>query len=179
MERVLAQDSIAWIKSDGGPLLLLAEPLLPSWSGSDLPSGGTDADTTDYDRACDLASDYVSPIGIAEGRGLVLGQEPLQTAWIPFEGNRGGTLVRWVYARNDQNAVQLLSALGPGLDWQPDLTLTVMPGQHVLFDSAYPGVELPAHVIRLELPHCSYHVATAWFKPDEHTEMLLHRLVPA
>ena len=78
-----------WIQSNGGPLLLLPAELLRQWGGTA---------TADYERACTV-QDEIAVLDVGNGVGLVLGDEPHQTAWAPADD--GGLLVRWVYADDE------------------------------------------------------------------------------
>ena len=186
----MTPDAFAWVESNGGPLLLLAAGLLVHWEGSDRPSPGRNvvADfrwdpsgpATDYDRAADVAqASIIGVLPIATGRGLVLGDEPYATTWIPFDGGRGGLLVRWDYAPDDIKAREQLSRLPTSLDWQHDFVFVSPPGMHTLFDAAFPGADLPAESLRFELTAGRYGVESVWYRPNAETSFLLHRLRPA
>src|SRR6266508_53188 len=111
--------TLKWVSKYGGPLLLLSSKLLPYWEGSALPTNGRivearfrwagpDTPTTDYDKACDV-DDCLDLIEVTGGKGLVLGEESLLTAWYPDEGrNQAGTLVRWMYANHEQSVMHAL-----------------------------------------------------------------------
>jgi hypothetical protein len=43
-------DSLIWLESTGGPLILLEEDLVPSWRGY---LSVSDSGVTDYERACE------------------------------------------------------------------------------------------------------------------------------
>jgi hypothetical protein len=97
-----------WI-SCNSPLLLVAKDELRAWEGTDVPSQGRmvearfrwnpDGPATDYDRACDV-DDYLGVIAVGNSNGIVLGDEPLMTTWLPLKDS--GLLVRWVYADNEE-----------------------------------------------------------------------------
>src|SRR5689334_6022814 len=65
-------ESMRWIASAGGPLVLLPKLLQPRWQGT----GGV---PSDYEVACGVEG-YAGVIEKAGWRILVLGDEPLQTA---------------------------------------------------------------------------------------------------
>src|SRR5438270_663817 len=94
--------ALTWMDTELGPLLLVPGEHLSSWEGIDPPSAGRHVEAkfrshdpndpaTDYDRACDI-KDYLGLIEIGAGKGLVLGGEPLSTAWWPSGslGNEDG-----------------------------------------------------------------------------------------
>jgi hypothetical protein len=92
-----AQKKREWVTCDGGPLLLIPEPLLTFWEGSSPPSGGRvvaatfrsnpDGPATDYDRACDVSGLGVIPVG--PGHALVLNDdEPFPTTEVGQRSHR-------------------------------------------------------------------------------------------
>ena len=176
---------LTWLDIDGGPLLLLSEALLPFWEGSDPPSGGRtaeatfrwgdpDAVATDYDRACDV-DDYLGLVDVDGGKGLVLGDEPMSTAWFPRgDDEHEGMLVRWVYADNESSVLSALSQV-PDDIWEPTrLTFPVASEPLHLFGAAYPGTEAREKSM-LRLAPGDYSIATAQYKPDDRTFLVLHR----
>ena len=102
---------LQWASSEGGPLILLSATSLREWEGIDIPADGRrveaefrwhgdkNAPASDYDRACDIA-DYIGLISVGLGQGLVLGDEPNSTCWLPH-GPSAGTLVRVVCEPED------------------------------------------------------------------------------
>jgi hypothetical protein len=176
------------MQSEGGPLLLLPVALLPEWGGSDAPPpdrvikaafrwnpGGP---ATDYDRACDVATSagHAGVIDVADGEGLVLGEEPADTTWLPTEW--GGLLVRWVYAPGQEQAARSLDALPADLEWEPAGALRVADSPLELFDSAEPGLT-PGRRLRIELPAGTYTISHAAYAPDQESLFHVVRLVHA
>src|SRR5215203_1744748 len=115
MLRKFESNGLSWLESGGGPLLLIPGEYLSLWEGIDPPTDGRqivaksrwnadNAAATDHDRACDVA-DYLGLIDIGDGNGLILGDEPLPTAWLPDEIAFGGILVRWVHAESEQEVL--------------------------------------------------------------------------
>lgn len=176
-----------WVVSNGGPLLLLPAALLPAWSGTEVPADGRVLQTrfrwdpdapapSDYDRACDVAG-YAGVLDVADGWGLVLGDEPNSTRWLPGRG--GGVLVRWVYAENDVAVEAALVGIPGELAWTPLGQFTVATSPLVLFDAADPGdlgdgYGLPRASI--EVSPGRYDVAHADYAPDAQTALSLVRL---
>ena len=162
-----------WVESNGGPLLLAPERYLRDWLGADGPATGT----TDYERAC-AVDDYAEAIEIGDGQGIVLGDEPLPTAWRP--ARRGGMLVRWVAAPNEAAIEQALASLPEGIPWECIFEVDVdeEDGALVLFDAAVPGVELPPEHLRIALPPGRYAFELSAYHPSVDTALLLHRLRP-
>ncbi|HET7077814.1 MAG TPA: Imm21 family immunity protein [Chloroflexia bacterium] len=178
-------NTLTWLASAGGPLLLLPGEYLAAWEGTNPPSEGRILDarfrwgdpaavSTDYDRACDVA-EYLGLLDVGGGQGLVLGDAPLATAWLPDgDSGRAGMLVRWVSADNE---VQILVALAhiPDHVWDPaPLLFPAGSTPLYLFDAAIPGSEVDNY-LTLDLDPGSYLIHTAIYKPDDSTELILHR----
>src|SRR5688572_2028867 len=78
----MSETTIKWVRSPGGPFLLLPEELLGQWWGTEEPDeddeevtadfrwDGPDSTATDYDRACDVVGD-LAMIRIGEGWGVI------------------------------------------------------------------------------------------------------------
>jgi Immunity protein 21 len=179
----LHRGELTWIYSEGGPLLLLSQEHLAAWEGSDPPSGGREvqaifryagvgSSATDYDRACDV-TDYLALLGVGQGQGLVLGDEPFQTAWW-LDQHWRGMLVRWRWAEDEASAIQALSRIPDPVWEETGLVFTSSGSPLYLFDSACPGDELLDH-LSIDLSQGSYSIATGILQPDRQTSLLLHR----
>lgn len=134
-----------WIQSNGGPLILVPEARCAQWRGIDEdPATGA----SHYDIACSVTTN-VEVLQVRDVEILVLGDEPLRTAWIPQRN--GGILARWVYADSEQSILAVLNEnhlddlLAP-----TDLTFYA-PGPCLLFDSAEPGDDIVGDFLRLSL----------------------------
>ena len=169
-----SDDGLLWFQSNGGPLLLLDQSWLRAWSGYPDPALPFDAPGTDYARAC-AVEDALGLLTVGSGAGLVLGDEPMATAWWPSVDRLGGVLIRWRWANNVEAYGAALAQLA-SLRWSDaSLALPVPTGCAVLFDSAYPGWEIEAS-LTLDLVPGAYGVETVEYVPDEETSLLLHRL---
>jgi hypothetical protein len=100
-------------ESSGVPILLCPVEIASYWEGTNEPSDGRviEADfnlngpigiRVDYDRACDVATDYINTIQIGPGKALILGQEIPSMYWIQSETFDGGYLATWVYLPSDE-----------------------------------------------------------------------------
>lgn len=156
-----------WIESLGGPLLLLHDAILAAWRGSDHDAD----DGTDYDRACEVAGSLgVIPVG--DGEGLVLGDEPLSTCWVPRD--RTSFVARWMYAENVASVDAWLASVDPdSLEVVDPVVAFRLPGPCSLFDAVWPGAEVEESLPVLLSPG-RYRVGTCHFQPDEHTHLVLH-----
>lgn len=184
-----------WMQSTGGPLLLVLGEHLLAWGGIEPPAdgrhieakfrwGGPDEPATDYDRACDVAG-YLGLLDIGAGQGLVLGDEPLGTAWRASAasgggngtGDMGGTLIRWVYADSEADVIDAVERV-PETAWVDDgLVLSVGREPLYLLDAACDASVLEGgDYLVIHLPVGDYAIATAEYEPDSHTCLLLHRL---
>lgn len=159
-----------WIESGGGPLVVVPQTRLDRWRGVDCRSSD---DTSDYDRACEVADD-VAVVRVADTEILVLGEEPFRTTWLPDE--KGGLLIRWVYADKEDSIPEFLSA--PGLEdalSASGVSFTT-PGACVLFDSAEPGDDIRGDSMALALKPGTYAVKSAIVKPSAEVRLLIHQL---
>jgi hypothetical protein len=186
---------LRWVVSTGGPLLLVPGEHLPSWGGVLPPTdgrrieaqfrfNGQDEPATDYDRACDVSmAGYLGQLDIGTGHGIVLGDEPLATAWQPAaaasngDDDMGGLLIRCVYANSYADVIEALEHV-PQTAWQDEgLVLSVGHEPVYLLDAASPASELAGDDhMTIQVPPGRYALATAQYEPDVHTCLLLHRL---
>ena len=180
-----------------GPLLLMPGEHLASWGGVEPPADGRcieaqfrfrgqDEPATDYDRACDVATaGYLGLLDVGTGQGLVLGDEPLSTAWQPAADaaardgvdNTGGILIRWVYTNSEADVIGALKHV-PETRWQDEgLVFSVGREPLYLLDATCPASEFERddHPT-IQLPPGRYALATAEYAPDDHACLLLHRL---
>lgn len=184
---------LRWMQSGGGPLLLTPGEYLPSWGGIEPPSdgrqvearfrwNGQDEPATDYDRACDVEG-WLSPLDIGAGQGLVLGGEPLATAWQASlasherDARQGGILIRWVCANSETDVISALEH-GSEATWQDDgVVLRIGREPLYLLDAAYAGSQLEGDdYMTIHLPPGNYSIATTGYEPDRQTSLLVHRL---
>jgi len=182
---------LKWVQSAGGPLLLMPATLRRRWSGieptKDLLNDArfrwdkSMSTPSDYDRACDVSGLLVT-LEIGDGQGLVLGEQPLTTAWVPFAGKPGGTLVRWVYADTETEVRRAVQSVPGKLFRRSKVVFTFTGRLAVLFDSAIPGQALydwsADSFCRFTLAAGRYSVSTADYSPSDEVRVILHRLTP-
>ena len=172
-----------WLPNAAGPLLLLPESLLPEWSGIDVPDYRVVAATfrwnakeeraCDYDRACDV-DDYAGVIDVGYGQGLVLGDVPASTAWLPRPF--GGLLARWEHAESEGSMNAALEEIPESLPWVEQGMLSVVSSPLQLFNGAEPGDEAVLPRLTIELAPGTYRVRWARFAPDHATAASLIEL---
>ena len=161
-----------WIESAGGPLVLVPERSLAAWKGADGPS----PTGTHYERACAI-EDFVGLVPLETGAGVVLGDEPLRTAWRPTTA--GGLLVRCIAAPSERDVEAALETLPEGLPWESMLDFHHPGGALLLFDAAFAGSELPDDHLRLDLPAGRWTLDLSAYHPSDDVALMLHRLSPA
>ena len=176
-----------WVNSAGGPLLFLDEVLLSDWGGaaggyaeqSDYERACLAGDlivSTDYERAC-LAGDLIVPISISNGCGIVLNDEPLQTAWMPSKKHGQSFFVRLKYAENENSIIRHLEQVPESIFRQEALPITVTSGRCILFDSALPGLDFrKGDFLELMLEPGEHEIRTGFFEPDAETSLVIHEI---
>ena len=160
-----------WIASGGGPLLLMHHSLLSAWRGVSGRAEGAGAYTSDYDRACAVEDE----IAVLEGSPhiLVLGDEPDATSI--RAGTAASFIVRW---RAAPSVSQMEAAVARHINQLPFERVgqfTTVPGEHVLFDSAFAGPDAKAVTVTT-LDGTSYDLATAMLTDADGVSALVHRL---
>jgi hypothetical protein len=94
-----------WIKTTGGPHLLIAEELLPFWRGIEGWHDHLDPiDQSDYARACRIET-WIGAIPCLDGTAVVLSGDAGDITWIPAPSGDNGFLVQWVGVE-DENLIE-------------------------------------------------------------------------
>lgn len=183
-------DRMTWVNSGGGPLIVIPSEVAHHWRGDGklgLHNGDLSMvwDTvrkhTDYGRACGVA-DYLGVLEVGPGECLVLGDEPMLTTILPT--NDGVLIVRWMYAESEEEVLRAAQSLPEDIWEAMSHQVYVGGGGLVLFDSAYPGDDLPSTCddgasvpwMKVPVPMGTYEVDTADYQPDASTRLILHRL---
>lgn len=172
-----------WINSNGGPLIILSENLLKDWSGNEIIINNCLKDSktvgnyiTDYERACTM-QEYINLIAVGNDYGIILGDIPMATLWVPISKVNGGILVRCLFANQGADIIDLVRQIN--LDRFPVSTLewlnTAM--RIIVMDSAFPGEStymLETNKINVDLQPGKYYISTMEYNPDEDTSLILH-----
>lgn len=121
----------------------------------------------DYGRVC-AVDDYLGVLPIAHSEALVFGEVPEPTTFLPERS----IFVRWEGANSEAALLGSVDAALSMASWQSEVRWNV-PGPVVLFDSAYPGADVSAHLADKHLvinlaPGC-YNVRHASVQPDGDT----------
>lgn len=170
-----------WIDCNS-PLLLVAKEHLSAWQGIDVPSNGRKVvaqfrsnrggPATDYDRACDV-DDYVGVIDVGNGKGIVLGDEPLMTTSEPVSD--GGLLIRWVYAESENELIAAVDKLPAEAYEDSGISFIVDGPSLVLFAASEPGDVQIFSRIEINISPGYYRVSTGKYEDDK-TSFISHRL---
>lgn len=173
-----------WIDCDGGPLLLLPEKHLVAWEGATQPSEGriveansrysVGSQATDYDRACDV-EDLLGLIDVGEGQGVVFGDEPLSTTWVPSATEDGGMFVRWVYAENETDLMQFVTNVPGKFFKDTHISISVENTDLILFAACEASNDKIYPRLKVNLPSGRYAFSTAEVS-DAKTSVICHRL---
>ena len=181
--------TISWVGSGGGPLIVVPSEIAHHWRGVETtrpPTGDLDSiwedvrSKDDYGRACGV-DDYLGVLACGPGECLILGDEPMQTTILPT--GDGGLVVRWMWAESDEDVRRAARSAPEGVWGATSHRFDVGGGGLLLFDSAYPGDDLPTTSegagvpwLRVTVPSGTYEIDTADHQPDEQTRLILHRL---
>ncbi|MFJ9058267.1 Imm21 family immunity protein [Streptomyces sp. NPDC102409] len=166
MTRYADPGAVEEVESGGGPLTVVPEAVLSSWSGAD-----NDESETDDGRACGVDG-YTGLVAIGQSQALVLGDDPTSTSVLPERD----LFVRWCAAESEEELLGSVDAALAHAAWEPERHRDV-PGPVVLFDSAWPGDELePDSHLRVELGPGRYSVRAAHVEPDPETSLHLVQL---
>lgn len=144
-----------WL-DDGGWYLLLPERLVPSWSGIN----------DDYDRFCEVAGHWLSPLPVAGGFGLVLGGDPAMALVWPRSDN-STLLIRWHYAECEKALIALALEGGHIRQTEPDTVFKNSDPIWWLFNAAAdPSTDHPTSRV-VQMPTGRVRMSTAFLKHDD------------
>lgn len=162
-----------WIISAGGPLIFMERVFLSKWKGV----FGVQKEmltSSDYERACEV-DDYIGVIPIDSGKAVVLGQEPMDTSWLPLSHTQG-IIVRWVWANSEIEVDEVLTNFSLDQEWQETaVTVEFKTENMIIFDSAERGSDLSDY-LNLSLAPGNYSISTLFYEPSKETKLLLHLL---
>jgi hypothetical protein len=120
---------------DGALLIFMPSALTPQWDGSD-----SDA----YDRACDAADDWLVPFNIAGATGFLLGGDPGMALLLNPPDAGEPTLVRWIYADDEEALIDVALRREGIKQTQPDIIIHNAHENWVLFNSVWnPSIDRP------------------------------------
>lgn len=162
-----------WICSGGGPLLCASPMVMRKWRGTQGSSVGQLE--SDYDRACGQA-DYASAISCGQSQVLVLGDEPLQSAFIVYP--TGLVVIRWVSCISLESAEHAISLLPAKLPEIEEAIHFLLEEDRVeMFDAAWDGKDV-VESLSVSLSVGQFAITTELYKADGLFEFLVHRFIP-
>jgi hypothetical protein len=143
------KSGMEWIKSNGGPLLLIEKSYAPLWGGIDFSSGAEETAAqfgiTDYDRACRRKT-FLTCLKVAGHDAAVLGMPFFTAVW---QRNPDDVWIIAVQYRDPDvdihNLMGRMESKGL-LDPSETDVITLDGGDIMVFDSAYPGSEVPESI---------------------------------
>nr|WP_297385328.1 Imm21 family immunity protein [uncultured Roseateles sp.] len=164
--------NLQWINSAGGPLVCTSPAAGRAWRGA-LGSSVGEA-LSDYERACDQL-DYVGAIACGPSQVLVLGDEPLQSAFVVKD--EGVLVVRWVSCVSSERAASAIAQLPSRLPNIEEPTKFRLDDRGlIMFDAALGGID-PAVCTGVDLKPGVFTVTTERYTSEGAYEFLVHRLL--
>lgn len=164
---------IEWIDTLGPPLCGTAD-IARQWQGTEGSSTGQDI--SDYDRGCAVV-DYVTKLACASGEVLILGDEPMRSAFHVVDETV--LIVRWWSCESAERAEVALREIPAQLPYIEESVPFVfaMPSL-VMFDSAQIGRE-PEQLRKLTIAPGAYTVTSERYEVAGAFRFIIHRLLPA
>ncbi|MBI4854578.1 MAG: hypothetical protein HY819_22495 [Acidobacteria bacterium] len=184
--------NLKWINSSGGPLVLIPKHLSYFWMGyyfnlndslvspfeitsEELTNLHLATSKTDYDRACEI-EEYLAPIRVDSGIGLVITGEICPTSW--WQEEFGGMLVRINYASDANKMPNYLTNL-PDSIWEKENFCFDLQDDHLLlFDSVEYGKDI-SDLLEITLQPSNYQIFTANYSPNSETALIIHKFTKA
>ncbi|TDD87016.1 hypothetical protein E1293_08695 [Actinomadura darangshiensis] len=161
-----------WVESAGGPLLAAPASQLVHWEGVTDDDGPVES-WGDYGRACAVEG-YIGLVDIGAGQGLVLGDEPALTTYLPDQR----LFLRWVAANSEEELVLAAKEAVRAFTWDEELAWDV-DGPIVLFDSPWAGATPePGNHLIIDLAPGRYRVRAGYEEAGTNW-MILVDLTPA
>ena len=164
-----------WVNSTGGPLLCGETAVLTKWNGTARSATSDDEVKSDYERACATTA-YLEVIAIGGASALVLGDEPMQSAFVSKPTST--CLARWIAAPSLEAAETVLM--------ESDIQLTeighavrfdVVGRDICLVDSAATWVEGETYGAFCKILPGSYLITTEELISPDRSEFIIHRFL--
>jgi hypothetical protein len=173
---------LLWVRTTGGPHLVIPERYAPAWEGCFAPSEGRTVEATfrynpegpatDYDRACDV-SGWLGVIPAGRGQALVLSGYPGRAAY--YRWGRRHFLLRWIYAESETELLDHFHDVHARLPVEGEVAFRHPGGKLHLMDSTdLPGRWQVEHM-EFELPGGRYRVLASHSKTED-TYVVVYRL---
>lgn len=171
-----------WVYSEGGPLIVVADSELHLWNGCTKEYEPQDDEPDDYGRACSV-DEYVGAIPVGAYDALILGDEPMQTAWSERDAGKCFWFIRWVYADSEEDIMRALDLVDDAMFSKDSIAVEFGSSRVCLFDSALSGVdaweldETSPYAAKIDLPGSRFSVETAEAVFGDTTSLVIHRLL--
>lgn len=158
---------LAWIESEGGPVILVEESLRRLWGGYT---------NSDYDNACEVDG-YTGPVPFGEpsapSLACAINDIPAPTTYM----EEFRALVHWIAAPSDDRIVEVVRG---GIDFvkeREDGPVVQVNGRLALFDAALPGTQAAAdELLLVDVEPAVHRLRTADIESDTGSCARVHRL---
>jgi hypothetical protein len=151
---------------DGALYLLLPEPRLGEWHGTD---------STDYDRACAAGDRWLTAIPVADATGFVLGGDP-KLALVVLDHDGDVVLIRWVCAEDEHELVAFSLRGEHVVQSEPDLVFDNPAAHWRVFNAAADSIADSNPSRKFVLPVGPVRVQTTYLEFDCNAA-IVHRFV--
>jgi hypothetical protein len=152
----------------GSLLILMPRSALAAWSGTD---------TSDYDRACEVADDWLVPFDVDGRHAFLLGGDPGMALFVPLP-ETGLGLVRWHYADDEDELIAFALRREHVKRTEPDQVFENSETTWVLFNAACNPLKDVPPMREANMPTGRV-VADTAFVEESHNAAIVHRFRPA
>ena len=129
-----------WL-DDGSLLILLPRSLLSAWRGGE---------GSDYDRACEVADDWLVPIEVGRHRAFLLGGDPGMALFVPLPDGLG--LIRWLYANDEEELINFALRRESVKRTEPNVTFENTEPKWTLFNAAHNPLNDETRIRQADMP---------------------------
>jgi hypothetical protein len=167
------------IDSNGGPLIMMERELLPYWGGADNVGGVrperrdrvTFKSLSDYERASKIRG-WIAPLQVHDRPGVVFWGDRLGFG-LERENDRVFFAIRPFYEiENLQDHIKFVME-NPDI-FKKDFEIVISCSNALVFDSAFPGVEIRGDYLEINISPGIYEVLTYEHK-TQNAEAVFHK----
>lgn len=155
-----------WL-DDGSLLILMPRTALGAWSGGD---------TSDYDRACKVADDWLAPFEVGGRQAFLLGGDPGMALFVPLPESGLG-LLRWHYADDEDELIAFALRREHLKRTESDRLFENSEATWVLFNAAWNPLKDAPPMREAKMPTGRVIADTA-FVDGERNAAIFHRFRP-
>jgi hypothetical protein len=156
-----------WL-DDGSLLILMPRSALAAWSGTD---------TSDYDRACCVADDWLVPFDVDGRQAFLLSGDPGMALFVSL-AEPGLGLVRWHYANDEDELIAFALRRERVKRTEPDRVFENLETAWILFNAACNPLTDAPPMREANMPTGRV-VADTAFLEDGRNAAIVHRFRPA